>query len=530
MTPQAEPLPLGDEGSRRHALRDLRAARRSRYADQLDWVDTLYRVYLLAIFGAVGVAMVSGVLGDARAVPPTVGDIRGHGPALLGLLLALAVAGGLRAGGRGGPLAIQAADVQHVLLAPVDRGAALRWLALRQLRSAALVGVIAGAVIGNLAFRRLPGRPADWIASAAIFFALLPLSALGAAFVASGRRLRPLYTNLLGPLVVGWSLLDILAGAETSPQTMLGRIGLWPLHPGGGSALLPGAALVGLVVLLVVALRDIAGTSIEAARRRADLAAELRFAVTLADLRTVVLLRRQLASERARPRPWLRLGSPSTGVSPVFRRALQSFLRWPAVRVGRIVALGVVVGLALCGAWQGTTPLAIVAAIGLLVAGLDCVEPFAQELDHPVRRDLLPVDPGRLMRRHLIAPTALMTGVCLAAVAAGLSVGSPGLVLGVGLVMAAPTALMVLCAAAMSASNDPYAFLLIPWLGYILAAVPLLLSAYAVAPAIAAREAARHGHSAVGTAVVAEVQMLLVAFGLVWWLGFRIKRRLAVKP
>ena len=51
----------------------------------------------------------------------------------------------------------------------------------------------------------------------------------------------------------------------------------------------------------VVGLLGIGGTSIEAAERRSGLVGALRFAATIQDLRTVIVLHRQLAQERSRP-------------------------------------------------------------------------------------------------------------------------------------------------------------------------------------------------------------------------------------
>ena len=42
--------------------------------------------------------------------------------------------------------------------------------------------------------------------------------------------------------------------------------------------------------------------------------------------------------------------------------------------------------------WAGTTPLVVLAGLALFVAGLDTVEPLAQEVDHPSRRDASPLD------------------------------------------------------------------------------------------------------------------------------------------
>src|ERR1700729_4314769 len=151
------------------ALRDLRAARRRRYAENVDLLEVLYRLYLGVLFGGWGLALISGALADARIDHHTVEEIQRHGPAALGILVAIAAAAGLRSGSRGGPLVLEPADVQHVLLSPVDRGAALRGLAVRRLRTAGFVGGVAGLIAGNFAFRRLPGRPAAWLLCGAVF-------------------------------------------------------------------------------------------------------------------------------------------------------------------------------------------------------------------------------------------------------------------------------------------------------------------------------------------------------------------------
>jgi len=77
-------------------LRDLRAARRRRYAEQVDWMESLYRLYLGVIFGGWGLALISGALADLRVDRHTVQEIHRHGAAGVGLLVAVAVAGGLR--------------------------------------------------------------------------------------------------------------------------------------------------------------------------------------------------------------------------------------------------------------------------------------------------------------------------------------------------------------------------------------------------------------------------------------------------
>jgi hypothetical protein len=170
----------------------MRSTRRRRFVGQIDnAMEILYRVYVAAFFAAIAFAVLAGIVHDAGVGAEAADEIAGKGPALLGAGVALAALAGLRSGARGGPLAIEDADVQYLLLAPVDRGTALRPGALRQMRVGAFAGAALGAVAGNFAFRRLPGSPAEWFACLALFGALLPLSTLSCALVASGRRLRP---------------------------------------------------------------------------------------------------------------------------------------------------------------------------------------------------------------------------------------------------------------------------------------------------------------------------------------------------
>ena len=170
----------------------MRSERRHRYVERLDVMEVLYRVYVGGIFAAIALAVIAGAVNEAPATPAAIEWLRRHGPAVLGLLVALGTMAGLRSGARGGPLAIEAAEVQYVLLAPLRRGAVLRPAALRQLRIGALAGAVLGLVLGNFVFRRLPGSPVEWLACLALFGALVPICVLAAALLASGRRLPPL--------------------------------------------------------------------------------------------------------------------------------------------------------------------------------------------------------------------------------------------------------------------------------------------------------------------------------------------------
>jgi hypothetical protein len=523
----AEAAPwVGDQASGLRALRDLRAARRRRYAEQVDWMESLYRLYLGVIFGGLGLALVSGALADVRVDRHAVLEIQRHGAAVLGLLVAVAVAGGLRSGARGGPLVLEAADVQHVLLAPIDRGAALRRLAVRRLRSAALVGLVAGLIAGNFAFRRLPGPTAQWLFFAGVFGAAVAIWALAAALIASGRRMHRTAAWLVGVLIIGWSIADIARGWVSSPASMLGQLALWPMHSASDSLGLPAAGLGIAALAAVLGLAGLGGISLDAARRRAGLVAQLRFAVTTQDLRAIILLRRQLASELPRRHPWLRVGSSDGSRGAVWMRDWRSFLRWPLVRVARVFVLGAVAGLSLLGAWRGTTPLVLVASLAVMVAAFDAVEPIGQEVDHPTRLALLPVGAREVIRRHLLAPEVLMGGVLLIAVGAAIAAGAPAELVGVLVVMLLPTAVLSLYCAALSVTNDPFAYVLSPAMGYLQTGVPVALLIIAVSgPVILARAAARHGTSAIAASVPSELVVLLICWGLNSWLGHRIASR-----
>ena len=89
-------------------------------------------------------------------------------------------------------------------------------------------------------------------------------------------------------------------------------------------------------------------------------------------------------------------------------RIAWNVLRWPATRILRVGGLGVAAGLAAGGAWKGTTPLVVVAGAALFVAALDALEPLAQEMDHPTRRDSFPILPGRLATASLAVPAAVL--------------------------------------------------------------------------------------------------------------------------
>lgn len=392
----------------------LRRARRKQRVSSIHWIDAMYQVYITGLVAIVVVVLASGAVGDGEVGPATLADVRAHGAAVVGVIAALAVFLGLRSGSRGGPLALEQPDVRHVLLAPVDRGVALRSPAWRQLRFLCFASAAVGATAGQLALRRLPGNPAEWMVVGALFGVTVVGLGFGSALVAAGTGLRSSLATLLGGALVAWSVADIFDKAPTAPGSVVARLALWPLRTDP-------LALIGVVlavVLVVAGLRLVGGTSLEAAERRTSLVGQLRFAVTLQDLRTVLVLRRQLAQERPRGRPWI----PALVQSPrfpVWQRGLRSIARWPASRIVRVLVLAGVAGLAMRGVWSGTTPLVVLAGLALWVAALDAAEPLGQEIDHPGRTDSYPFPRGQLFLQHLpvLALVSVGTGLVAGAVA-----------------------------------------------------------------------------------------------------------------
>jgi hypothetical protein len=403
-----------DGASTQGTLRSLRQARRRHYLREGDWVDSLYKAYVVGILAALGLFYGSVALSadfDAAALH----DVEQHGAALLGLVVAVLVLLGLRSGAHGGPLAPESADVTFLLLAPVRRTEVLRPLAVRQLRGVVLVPAVAGAVAGSIASNPLGGERVEWLLAGAAFGVLASLAVWGSALVASGARLKARDANLIGAVVVVWSAIDVAAGYATSPTAQLGRVAVLPLAWSGLS-------IVGLVVplgLVGVGLARVGHTSLEQLRDRARLVGELRFAATLQDMRSVIVLHRELAQELPRTTPWWRARGSRGG--PAWQRDWRGLARWPMSRVARAVVFAVVVALAGVGLWHGVDALVLLAGLALFLLGVDAVEGLAQETDHPERSEQYPVVWGELVLAHLLAPAVVLFGF---AVAAALAIGA----------------------------------------------------------------------------------------------------------
>jgi len=510
-------------------VHDLGRARRRNRAAGVDVFEGFYQAYLTAFGCAIAVLLGSDAIGDQRATADQVARVVAHGPAVVGLGVAVVLAVALRSGSRGGPLVLPAADVRHVLLAPVPRRDALRGPAVHQVRFSAFVGLVVGAGVAVVAARRLPGGVPEWAAVGGGVGAVVGATAAGVGLVGCGRRVRPWIASALAAALVGWAVADVVTGRVTSPMTLVGQLALMPLrfHP-------PSLAVLLLSVTAVVAgVLGVGGLSIEQAERRATLASQIRFALTLQDLRTVVLLRRQLTQEQSRPRPWVRLGALAGGRTVVWRRDLRGVARWPGVRLARVLLLAVVAGGCLVAAWAGTTPLLLVAALALFLAGLEALEPMAQDIDHPDLPSSLPVVRGELRLGHAWVPLGTMVVVALIGWGTAILVAAAGvfpvnLAVTVGAAMVVPAALLATVGAATSVVMEPSA----GGNGFLpaeIAGVKVVLRAVwapalvllGLTPLLVARSSHQHGVAAGPAAVSGSIFPLMVGVLGLGWLRFR---------
>jgi hypothetical protein len=509
------------EADLEHSLLEWRRYRRRKRIADVHWVDALYQAYVTALFGTVALYLLTGVVGDDSLGPSQLREVVQRGHDWLGVVVAAALAIGLRSGSRGGPVALERAEVRHVLLAPVDRTTAMRGPALRQLRFFGFVAAVVGAEAGILASHRMEHHAALWVASGVVFTTTTVALAYGAALCAGSWRLPSPVATLVGVALASLAVADALDIVNASPLGLWGRIGLWPERFSAWGLL---AIAVSLVVLGVGLLR-VGDLSVEAAERRSRLVGQLRFAATLQDLRTVLVLRRQLAMERPLLRPWIRLPVRDTGRFPVWTRGWRGVLRWPTARVGRMILLAVVAGLALRGVWTGTTPLLAVAGLALFVAGLDAVEPLAQEIDHPSRLASAPVARGEIHVRHVAVGVAVMVLTCLVGATAAVLVEPSLAAVAVAAACVVPAALGAVAGAVASVlggapdSSADGGWSLVPpevaGLRVVTRTVwPLVLATGGTLPVLAARSAADAGESAAGGAGTVAFVMLVV-FGLV---------------
>jgi hypothetical protein len=501
-------------------LRDLRHDRRRRRLADIEWFEALYRAYLTGGIGILVVLTLSSALGNNEVSADSLADVRRLAPAAIGIVVALAMAIGLRSGSRGGPLALEKAEVRFVLLAPVDRRQALFVPALRQTRFAVFAGAVTGAIAGQLASRRLPGTIVPWAASGALAGALIGIAAMAAGYLACGVRMRRWVATTLAGLFVAWSVAD-LVGPVWSPFAAIGHLALWPLGLTWW-ALLAIPVVIGLLVIGVALLGNV---SLEAAERRTALVGQLRFAVTVRDLRTVMVLRRQLIQEQHRTRPWFQLRRHPRGT--IWRRDVHGILRFPLVRLVRMAALTAIAAVALHYAYHSSPVAAIVAALALYLVGLDAVEPLSQEIDQADRADGIPMERGVVLVHHLPAPAVLLFGYAVFGGLVAFAIERTGTAAGVIALSALPALWAAGAGAAISVAgeeSEPTSNtnqLLPPEVAgmriMFRAVWPIVVCCIGVLPVLAARGAHTKGMApATGAAQGAMGALVVVALTAIW--------------
>lgn len=445
------------------ALADLRRTRRERRLGDLEWFDVAYRVYLAGLFGGGAVIVLSDMVGDAELSASGVADALGRGPSLVGIVACVAVAVGLRSGSEGGPLSVETADVTHLLAAPVPRRQVLMRPYVQRLRTMVFLGAVVGAIAGQLAAQRLPGSAAAWAGSGALAGGVCGALFVGTATLAHAWRLPGWSAGVLGTVLVAAQALAA-ATSSTGPGDPVGHLALWggtPDATGDASAAGVAGAIVVAAVVAAAGAVTVGGLRVEPLVRRGALVSQLRFAVTMQDLRTVVLLRRQLGDERPRSRPWWgpRPGTaartPGRPLGPVrvaWQRGWRGLARTPLDRLGRMALLAAGGGLAASAVLDGTTPAIVPLGVLAFVLGLDVLEPLSQEIDHPDRTDALAVERGRLHLGLVLAPLVMLVPFALVGAAAVIVV-EPGR-WPVALVLAVPVTWLGAAGAAVNVVRD----------------------------------------------------------------------------
>ena len=433
-------------------VRELRAARSSRHPRPRGML-LIGMVETALGFWAVGAGVLWLLVQGHRLDPGALSVVRTHGPAALGIVVWLLLVSSLRAGLGGGPLAPERADVLHLLLAPVSRGAVLRRSAMRWLFTAGAGGVLLGATLEGVSQARLGGSVGGWIGAGVVAGLLCGLLAVAPAMVVSGLRLPRLLVAAAGAAALALSGTDAAVGTSISPLTWIGAIALWPLQP---IAAAPSAAAVAIVAAITVAAAIVAPRApIAALDRRAGLAELLVFTAQMLDLRGFLRLRMVLANERARGRPWARLRWPSAPAWAAWQRHARSLLRWPAWRIARVLVLtAIVVGLLALTA-SGSSYLILAAGVFVYFLAMDLLEPWWQEVEHPGLTDRLPQPRGWLLWRHLVASlivASLLGGLALAALAV---VRAPGPYVLRGAIAVVPAALGGLVGSAVRSRPEP---------------------------------------------------------------------------
>ena len=386
-------------------------------------------------------------------------------------------------------------------------------------------GAVVGAAIGQLGARRIPDASRlAWAGSVALAGVVIGLLSAAAGYLACGWRLPRWIATILGGLLLAWAI-EALFGPVPSPFAAVGAIALWPLELRWWSFL----AIPVVIALLVAGLARLGHLSLEAAERRTALVGQLRFAVTVRDLRTVMVLRRQLVQEQHRVKPWFRL--PGGLRHPIWRRDAHGILRFPITRLVRMAALTIVAAVALHVAFHDTAPAALVAALALYLVGLDAIEPLAQEIDQVDRADAIPMERGILLVHHLPASALLLGVLGVLGGAVAFALDRTTTALGVIAVCFLPAVWAAGAGAAISVAgeeSEPTSNtnqLLPPEVAgmrlLIRSVLPVVVCCIGIVPVLGARLATSNDMPAIGGAAQGAIPAALVIGGTAAWLRYR---------
>ena len=539
------------------ALRDLRRTRQSRRLGDAEWFDVAYRVYLFALVGLTGVVLASdaidGVVGDGIKTS----DLLARGPSVVGLIVVLAFGLGLRSGADGGPIAIEVADIRHVLLSPINRRRALLRPVGQRIRSVTFSFAMATAVLGQFVAREVEGSRAAWAAAGALFGAVTGAVFVTSAVIAHVIRLPRWAATAIAAVGLAWQGAAAWInwnGPSNSPlrfgpANLDGSLAFWGIRQQGIDVVAIAVTLAAIALSLALC----GGLRIEPLARRGSLVTQLRFAATVQDLRTVVMLRRQLRAETLRSTPWggssrtpisERSGSHGSIRSMIWRRGFRSLRRLPASRLARIASLAIVGGVCASLAASSSLLFLLGTLAALFLLGMEAIEPLSQEIDRPDITDGLPIERGRLFAYHLVAPAALLVvaavlGAAAASVlepshaAAAFAIALPATLAGAigpvaGAVLDAPTPIAVADTNIMGTPRDTEQSFVPPeFAGFSNAFstfLPIVLTSLGLVPIVAMRF-----DPSAGTALRATIGVALVFGLLVRWVQRRDRWGVAIR-
>lgn len=434
----ADPVVVPDQHAARDTLKDLRRTRQKRRLGDTDWYDIAYRVYLFGLVGLTLVVWLSDAVDGAIGDNVDSADLLARGPAIIGMLVVAAFALGLRSGADGGPVAIEIADIRHVLLGPIARRTVLLRPVAQRLRAAAFALGLGGAVLGQLIATEVEGSRTAWAVSCGVFGAIVGVTFVATAVLAHTMRLPRWGATIIASVALAWQAAvawgiwnDSTTGlARVGPGNLAGRLALWGISQRPIDVI----AIVAALAMTAAALAMCGRLRIEALARRGDLVSQLRFAATVQDLRTVVQLRRQLRSEVLRTRPWgqrrtLARPAPSADTtararpkkgsketpSPtiVWSRDSRSLRRLPVARMVRIALLAAIGGVGAALTISSSPLFALLLLGALFVGGLESLEPLSQEIDRPDITDGFPIERGWIYANHLVASAVLLVFVAV---------------------------------------------------------------------------------------------------------------------